>query len=64
MNDLTPLAQCRDIEKLTIPSHCKDIEFLRDFPHLEMLDNAAILAHLRKPAAEFWKKWDAEQAAR
>ena len=62
LNDLTPLAECKQLEKLTIPKHCKNIEFLRKLPNLKILANDKSLSGLRQSATDFWKKWDAEKA--
>ena len=64
LHDLTPLAECRQLERLTIPVHCADIEFLRSLPKLQRLgyDAADGLSKLL-PVAEFWKKYDAQKAA-
>ena len=61
LTDLSPLADCKQLERLTIPTHCKDIEFLRDLPNLKQLDTTTIYL-LQQSAAEFWRKWDAAKA--
>jgi len=61
LHDLRPLAECRDLEVLTIPEHCKDIEFLRDLPKLRKLANHTMSPGLTQTAMEFWFKWDAQK---
>ncbi len=56
LKDLTPLAECKQLKYLMIPDHCKDIEFLRNLPNLQFLDNNW---NKTRSAAEFWKAWDA-----
>jgi len=60
LRDLTPLADCRQLETLVIPRHCANIEFLRRLPHLKVLtyEHGDL-----KPAAEFWKEYDATKAS-
>jgi len=62
LNDLSPLADCRQLERLTIPKHCTEIECLRGLPNLKVLDNATWLARATQAPAEFWRKWDAAKA--
>jgi len=38
LKSLSPLKKCRMLERLTIPKHLKDIEFLRDMPNLKYLN--------------------------
>jgi len=37
LRDLTLLAECKQLERITIPSHCEDIDFLRGLPNLKRL---------------------------
>ena len=57
--DLTPLADCRQLECVTVRSQCPGIELLRSLPNLKQIgpDMAQLL-----PAAEFWKQYDAKKA--
>jgi len=61
-----PLGECEALDILTIPEHCTDIEFLRDLPNLRILDNSRHehLWTVKRPAADFWRKRDAETAKR
>ncbi len=64
VTDLRPLAELPDLEELSIPSDATDIEFLRHLPNLRSLDNHHVLVFgQRRPVAEFWKEYDAKQAA-
>ena len=60
LNDLTPLSECQKLERLALPVQCRDIEFLRSLPRLQLLgyDNRSKLL----PVAEFWKAYDAQAA--
>ena len=65
LQDLTPLADCHQLENLSIPSTVKDIECLRSLSKLKWLGFTWIDS---KPTpavtvAEFWKEYDAKQAA-
>ena len=57
--DLTPLADCRQLECVTVRSQCPGIELLRSLPNLKQIgpDMSQLL-----PAAEFWKQYDAKKA--
>lgn len=61
LRDLSPLAKCTNLELLSIPSHCRDIEFLRRLPNLKVLCYGWDTHHKRPltSAAEFWKRYDA-----
>jgi len=62
--DLKPLAECKDLEGLTLPAKRGDIEFLRKMPKLKFLtaDQRTEDWFLVQQTAEaFWKKYDAEK---
>lgn len=59
--DLSPLADCQQLKKLSIPEHCRNIEFLRNLPKLEILDTKPLYLKSRRTASEFWKDWDAKK---
>jgi len=64
VSDLQPLLQCTHLEKLRIPHHCMDIEYLRDHPSIKILDNPAgyvAFDKITKPVAQFWREWDARK---
>jgi serine/threonine protein kinase/Leucine-rich repeat (LRR) protein len=65
VRDLTPLASCRKLEQLAFPPECKDIEFLRQLPALQRLDTDwGSGTGVLKPAAVFWKEFDAKKGAK
>lgn len=55
--DLRPLLELKQLEGVIIPSHCKEIAFLRDHPTLKRLS----YKKLTQPAAEFWQELDANR---
>jgi len=62
LQDLTPLADCQQLELLIIPSQCKDIEFLRTMPNLKRIAYTYAANRTTVPtAAEFWKEYDAKK---
>jgi len=64
VTDLHPLADLPDLEELTIPTEATDIEFLRHLRNLQFLDNHhRSPSEAGRPAADFWKEYDAKQAA-
>ena len=56
--DLTPLADCRQLECVTVRSQCPGIDFLRSLPNLKQI--GPDMSHLL-PSAEFWKQYDAKK---
>ena len=56
VTSLQGLQECQELEKLTIPVQCQDIEFLKAMPQLRYLntkwDNA------KQTADEFWRKYE------
>ena len=58
--DLTPLADCRQLETVIVPSECPGINFLRTLPNLKQIGpNTAAL----RPVAEYWKQSDEQKAS-
>jgi hypothetical protein len=63
ITDFMPLADCKNLQKLTLPPNAKDIEFLRAFAKLERIGfndapyNGTLPA---QTAAEFWQEYDAK----
>lgn len=55
IRDVSPLAGCKQLEVLTLPSHLSDIAFLKTHPALKRLNN--------QPVAEFFAK-NGERLAR
>ena len=64
LQDLTPLTECPQLERVFIPATCKNIECLRAHPTLRQIGTS------RGPnafeglptVAEFWKAYDAQKA--
>ena len=66
LTELSPLADCKQLEELTIPERAKNFEFLRAFPRLRRLaywETTAKGGPPNKTAEEFWKEYDAKKAA-
>jgi serine/threonine protein kinase/Leucine-rich repeat (LRR) protein len=64
LTDLSPLADCRDLQNITLPPNAKDIEFLRAFPKLTRISfrQDPISTWLpNQSAAEFWREYDAKK---
>lgn len=62
LTDVSPLADCRELEELTLPVTARDIEFLRSFPRLEKLNYGKPSSGDDGPtAAEFWQAYDARK---
>jgi eukaryotic-like serine/threonine-protein kinase len=63
LQDLSPLAECRQLEYLTLPPLHKDIEFLRSLPNLKRLGYTLPRAGWEQvpTPAEFWKAYDARK---
>jgi hypothetical protein len=56
--DPRAIADCTQLERLTIPSHWKEIEFLRRCPNLESL-SYRYDPNWSQAAEDFWKQFDA-----
>ncbi len=54
LTNLTPLINCKTLEKLSIPDQIKNLDFLRAMPNLKFIDYR--LNDRMKTAEEFWKK--------
>jgi hypothetical protein len=61
--DLSPLKSCTTLSKLTLPTQVKDVEFLRNFPKLELLSFTEDLTTQvpDRTAARFWEEYDAKK---
>ncbi|MDZ4687768.1 MAG: hypothetical protein SH850_22070 [Planctomycetaceae bacterium] len=55
LTDVSPLADCKELQIVTLPPNAKNFEFLRAFTKLERLSFAE-----DKTPAEFWKEYDAQ----
>lgn len=61
LSDLSPLAECRQLEVLILPAGRRDIEFLRQHPSLRRLgDSSESDWNKVSTVAEFWKAYDAK----
>jgi Leucine-rich repeat (LRR) protein/tetratricopeptide (TPR) repeat protein len=60
LNDLTPLAECEDLQELIIPAHCRDILFLSTLPNLRLLSTlqggSSASWRALESAEQFWVK--------
>jgi len=64
LTDLSPLADCKDLQNIQLPPNATNIEFLRVFPKLTHIGyqqdpKSALLAD--KTAAEFWQEHDTKK---
>jgi Leucine-rich repeat (LRR) protein len=59
ITDFSPLADCRSLTSLTLPSTAKDIEFLRSFPSLENLTYKTA----PQIPKDFWADYDKAKSA-
>ncbi len=55
IQDLTPIAECPTLERVLVPSHVRDIDFLRDHPNLKIIANNIDDYNRGQPASEFWQ---------
>ena len=63
LGDLKPLMKIATLESLLLPMQSKDIEFLRSLPSLQRIDTVwGTATGVVKPAAVFWKEYDAKKA--
>jgi serine/threonine protein kinase len=60
VTDLHPLMAIATLESVLIPLQCKDIDFLRNHAGIKRLS----YQKMTEPAEEFWKAYDARQAAK
>ena len=61
LHDLSPLADCKHLQYLSLPPHYKDLECLRALPDLRYLGPATTSWAGPPTAAEFWKQYDAKK---
>jgi Leucine-rich repeat (LRR) protein len=61
--DLSPLKSCTTLQRLTLPTHVKNFEFLRTFPKLDVLSYTEDLPTPgpEQAAAKFWQEYDAKK---
>jgi len=60
LKDVSVLAELPTLKKAVVPRDARGIELLRKLPRLDILGYSA--ATLEKPAAQFWKEYDASQS--
>jgi hypothetical protein len=66
LTDLSPLADCKELNNVTLPPNAGNIEFLRTLPNLSRLsfnEDKKNWLLTDKTAAEFWKEYDAKNKA-
>ncbi len=56
LHDLSPIAECTDLERLLVPTHAVDIEFVRNLPKLAVLANTIEDFEKGQSPEAFWKK--------
>jgi Leucine-rich repeat (LRR) protein len=64
LTDVSPLADCKELQAVTLPPNAKDFEFLRAFPKLQRLSFAEDANNGYRPdktTAEFWQEYDAKK---
>ena len=64
--DLAPLAEMTTLEDILLPEHPKNLEALRKLPNLKYISykwSGVTLKGSTNPAADFWRQYDAQQAA-
>jgi len=61
LKDLTPLADCRELENLTIPVLYDNLECLRQLPKLKFLAYSLENGNWTVAAADFWTAYDARR---
>ena len=62
LRSVRPLVHCVELELLTVPSQCHDIELLRRLPKLQRIGYEWPGTWDKVPtAAEFWKEYDAKK---
>src|SRR5205823_4423723 len=61
LTDLSPLADCKALQTLTLPPNATDIEFLRALPRLERIGfKEDTGGRPDSTVARFWKQYDAQ----
>ena len=62
-SDFSPLAGCPTLEEIILPPKPGDLSALRQLPRLKLISTRNANGHPTQTAAEFWKEYDAKQAA-
>ena len=63
VTDLSPLEGCTTLEEIILPAKAGDLSMLRKLPRLKFISAPNVGSRLKYAAAEFWKEYDAKQAA-
>jgi hypothetical protein len=64
LTDISPLAECKSLRELILPTTAKEIDFLRTFPNLESISYKGGLAgSAPQIAKEFWAEYDRAKGA-
>ena len=63
VTDLSPLLDCPTLKEITLPPKARNVELLRQLPHVERLSHRRAGEHPAQTAAEFWNEYDAQNAA-
>jgi Leucine-rich repeat (LRR) protein len=67
VTDLSPLADCVTLEEIILPAAFGDLSLLRKLPKLRLIstrsNGSTYAPHPTQTAEEFWKEYDAKQAA-
>ena len=56
IQSLAALKNNKHLQKLILPEHISDIDFLRDLPSLEYIAYSGDLETLDQTSAQFWEK--------
>ena len=62
LTDLSPLADCKGLVSITLPTSPKNVEMFRAFPKLDRIAFKEDPSHGNRPehaVAEFWREHDA-----
>lgn len=61
LQDVSPLAECKQLDILTIPAQAKNIESLRRLPLHQLGASTEWDTERIQPAADFWREYDAKK---
>jgi len=69
VRDVSPLAQCRELENLSLPANAQNVESLRQMPGLKKLiypadNNLSINWANVQPVEQFWKDYDVRRGGK
>ena len=63
VTDLSPLEGCTTLEEIILPPKPGDLSVLRKLPRLKFISTRSLSGTSNQTTAEFWKEYDAKQAA-